>query len=256
MTQTTWIINDQRLLAGAGEFYYWSSLSSLVRLGAYRDAVIESKRESSELVFDNDKINKFKKGSEFSFKFKLCEIDPDTLASLNEGWITKTSIPGTLVSGATQVIAPNTIQFLSLVEVENQNFDNGAISITSIVGSVDGTISASDYFQVVWPAGRRNIYFKSGGSVTTLNQSFTITYNYTPAQSRKFTFADTGIASRFYARFIHERPDGKQITIDLKDVQNLTWLTIDFVGNSEDDVATCDIELNGKVTSQGFTYEV
>jgi len=121
---------------------------------------------------------------------------------------------------------------------------------------MDGSINTVDYFQVVWPAGRRNIYFKSGGSVTTLNQTFTITYNYTPAQSRKFTFADTGIASRFYARFIHERPDGKQITIDLKDVQNLTWLTIDFVGNSEDDVATCDIELNGKVTSQGFTYEV
>lgn len=77
MTQPTWIVNDQRLLAGAWEFYYWTSLASLVRLGAYRDATIESKRESSELVFDNAKTNKFKKGTEFSFKFKLAEIDPD-----------------------------------------------------------------------------------------------------------------------------------------------------------------------------------
>jgi hypothetical protein len=256
MTQPTGIINDQRLLAGAWEFYYGTSLTSLVRLWAYRDAIIESKKESSELVFDNDKINKFKKWSEFSFKFKLCEIDPDTLASLNEWWITKTTIPGTLVTGQTQILSANSVEFLNLIEIEHQNHDLGVITITSIVWSVDGTINTADYFQVIWPAGKRNIYFKSGGSVTTVNQTFTITYNYTPAQSRKFTFAETGIATRFFARFIHERADWKQITIDLKDVQNLTWLTIDFVGNSDDDVATVDVELNGKVTAQWFTYEV
>ncbi len=256
MPQPTGIVNDQRLLAGAWEFYYGTSLASLIRIGAYRDATIESKRESSELVFDNDKINKFKKWSEFSFKFKLAEIDPDTLASINQGWITKTTVPWTLVSGATQVLAPNTVQFLSLIEIEHQNFDFSALAITSVVGSVNGTIAPADYIQVIWPGNKRNIYFKSWGTVTTLNQTFTITYNYTPAQSRKFTFAETGIATRFYARFIHERPDGKQIIIDLKDVQNLTWLTIDFVGNSDDDVASVDIELNGKVIADGFTYEV
>lgn len=256
MAQPTWIVNDQRLLAGAGEFYYGTSLASLVRIGAYRDATIESKRESSELVFDNAKTNKYKKGSEFSFKFKLAEIDPDTLASLNDGWITKTSVAGTLVTGQTQVLAINTVQYLTMIEIEKQNFDLSAVTITSVVGSVNTTISASDYFQVIWPGGKRNIYFKSWGTVTTLAQTFTITYSYTPAQSRKFTFADTGIATKFYARFIHERSNGKQIVIDLKEVQNLTWLTIDFVGNSDDDVATVDIELNGKVIQDGFVYEL
>jgi hypothetical protein len=145
---------------------------------------------------------------------------------------------------------------LSLIEIEHQNFDFSTVVIWNIVWSVNWPISVADYIQVIWPGNKRNIYFKSWGTVTTLNQTFTITYNYTPAQSRKFTFAETGIATRFYARFIHERPDGKQIIIDLKDVQNLTWLTIDFVGNSDDDVASVDIELNGKVIADGFTYEV
>lgn len=256
MTQPTWIVNDQRLLAGAWEFYYWTSFASLVRLGAYRDATIESKRESSELVFDNAKTNKFKRGTEFSFKFKLAEIDPDTLASINDGRITKTSVAGTLVTGATQVLASGSVQFLTMIEIEHQNFDLSALVITSIVGSVNGTIAVADYIQVIWPGGKRNIYFKSWWTVTTLTQIFTITYNYTPTQSRKFTFAETGIATKFYARFIHERSNGKQITIDLKEVQNLTWLTIDFVGNSDDDVATVDVELNGKVVQDGFVYEL
>ena len=256
MSQPTWIVNDQRLLAGAWEFYYGTSLASLVRLGAYRDATIESKRESSELVFDNAKTNKFKKGTEFSFKFKLAEIDPDTLASINDGWIAKTSVAGTLVTGATQVLASWSVQYLTMIEIEHQNFDFSAVTITSIVGSVNGTIAVADYLQVIWPGGKRNIYFKSWGTVTTLTQTFTITYDYTPAQSRKFTFAETGIATKFYARFIHERSNGKQITIDLKEVQNLTWLTIDFVGNSDDDVATIDVELNGKVVQDGFVYEL
>ncbi|HMY80493.1 MAG TPA: hypothetical protein PK048_01455 [Candidatus Absconditabacterales bacterium] len=258
MSQPTGIVNDQRLLAGAGEFYYGTSLSSLVRIGAYRDATIESKRESSELVFDNDKINKFKKGSEFSFKFKLAEIDPDTLASINDGWISKTTVPsGTPVTGATQFVDGDSWEYLNLIEIAHQNHDNSAINITSVSGSIDGPLTVNvDYFQVIGPLGKRCIYFKSGGAITTVSQKITISYDYTPAESRKFTFAETGIATRFYARFIHERPDGKQIIINLKDVQNLTGLTIDFVGNSDDDVATVDVELNGKVTQDGFVYEL
>lgn len=255
MSQPTGIVNEQRLLAGAGEFYFGTSLASLTRFGAYRDATIESKRESSELVFDNDKINKFKKGREFSFKFKLAEIDPDTLASINAGWITKTTVAGSLITGATQAISG--ITALALAELKGQNHDLALVTVTGVVGSVDGALVANtDFVLVKGPGGKTNIYFKSGGAITTFTQTFTVTYNHTPASSVKFTFAETGIATKFYARFIHERSNGKTITIDLEDVQNLTGLTIDFVGNSDDDVATCDVELNGKVATNGLVYEV
>lgn len=255
MSQPTGIVNESRLLAWAGEFYFGTSLASLTRIGAYRDATIESKRESSELVFDNDKINKFKKGREFSFKFKLAEIDPDTIASLNSGWISKTVVAGTLLSGQTQAISG--VAALQLVEFAGQNHDLALITVASVSGSVDGSLVANtDYALVKGPNGKTNIYFKSGGAITTFTQTFTVTYSYTPAASVKLSFVDTGIATKFYAKFIHERADGKQIIIDLEDVQNLTGLTIDFVGNSDDDVATCDIELNGKVVPNGLTYEV
>lgn len=253
MPQSTGIVNEARLLPWAWEFYFGSSLASLVRIGAYRDATIESKRESTELVFDNDIINKFKKGSQFSFKFKLAEIDPDTLAGINEGWITKTIVAWTPVTWETQTITNPTA--LSLVEIENQNSDLTLLTVASVSGSVDGTLTVADYQLVKGPGGKTNIFFKTGWAITTFTQVFTVTYGYTPTASRKFTFAETGIATKFYARFIHERANGKQIIIDLKDVQNLTGLTLDFVGNNDDDVATTDVELNGKVIPEGFVYE-
>lgn len=255
MTQPTGIVNEARLLSGAGEFYYGTSLASLVRIGAYRDATVESKRESTELVFDNDKINKYKKGREFSFKFQLGEIDPDTLAGINDGWITSSTVAGSPVTGATQAFV-NPSAYLTLLEIENQNSDLTLLTVTSVVGSTDGALVANtNYVLVKWPNGKTNIYFKSGGAITTLTQTFTVTYNYTPAASKKFTFTDNGVATKFYARFIHERADGKQVLIDLEDVQNISGFTINFTGNEEDDVATMDIELNGKVTTDGFVYE-
>lgn len=254
MAQPTGIINEKRLLAGAGEFYVGNNPWSLVRLGAYRDANVESKRESSELVFDNDTVNKFKKGRQFSFTFKLAELDPNTLASINQGWITKTTTAGTLVSGATQAITGATAS--SIIELEGQNHDLAKVVVTGVVGSVDWALTAGTNFDVILgPGGKSNIFFKSGGTVTTFNQTFTVTYSYTPSASTKFTFTETGIATKFYARFIHERPDGKQVIINLEDVQNLLGLTIDFVGNEDDDVATVDIELNGKVMTEWFIYE-
>ena len=247
MAQPTGIINEARLLAGAGEFYVGTNPNSLVRIGAYRDALIESKRESTKLTFDNDELNKFKRGDEFSFKFKLGEIDPDTIASNNAGWITATTTPGTPVTGAVQVIA-NTA-YLTLNEIENQNATLALLTVTSVVGSVDGALVANtDYVLVIGPGGKTNIYLINSVTVTTATQNLTVTYNYTPAESVAYTFTKTGIADTFYAKFIHERADGKQVIINLEDVQNILGLTIDFVGNSEDDVATCDIELNGKIS--------
>lgn len=255
MTQVVGFSNEQALLAGAGEFYFGTSLASLTRFGAYRDAVVESKRESSDLIFDNAKINKFKKGNEFSFKFKIGEIDPDVIAAINAGWITKTTVAGTAVTWATQAIVNPTA--LQLVEIENQNHDLVLLTVASVSGSVAWSLTVgTDYVLVKWPSGKTNIYFKTGGAISSMTQTFTVTYGYTPAASVKLAFSASGIATTFYARFIHERADGKQIIIDLSDVQNLLGLTIDFVGNDDDGVATCDVELNGKILGNGFTYEV
>lgn len=255
MTQPTGIVNEARLLSWAGEFYFGTNFASLVRMGAYRDATVESKRESTKLTFDNDEINKFKRGREFSFKFKLGEIDPDTIASINAGWISKTTVAGTLVTGATQAIV-NPVA-LTLNEIANQNHDLALLTVSGVSGSTDGALVANtDFVLVKGPNGKTNIFFKTGGAITTMTQTFTVTYNYTPAASTKLSFVETGIATKFVARFIHERADGKQTIIDLEDVQNLTGLTIDFVGNSDDDVATTDVELNGKVIPQGLTFEV
>jgi hypothetical protein len=36
-----------------------------------------------------------------------------------------------------------------MIEIEHQNFDLSAVSITSVVGSVNGTIAVADYIQVI-----------------------------------------------------------------------------------------------------------
>lgn len=252
------IINQERLIPGAGEFFIWPSLGSFARVGAYRDASIESRRESSELVFNNDKVNKYKKGREFGFKFKLGEIDPDLIYEMNKWWIERTSIAGTAVTGGTATLdgTAGTYEYERAIELPVQNHDLSLVTVSAISGSVDGSIDAGLFVVKKGSNGKSVVIFSSGAGITTLAQVFTLTVDYTPAQSIKLNFIETGVATKFFAKFIHERPDGKQILITLEDVQNLSPLTIEFVGNEDDDVATIEVELVGKVMDQGFEYEV
>lgn len=104
------------------------------------------------------------------------------------------NVAGTLVSGAIQTIV-NPSGYLNFYPIANQNFDGSAITVTSITGSVDGLLVVStDYNVVTNGLGVYGVEFISGGAITTLTQTFTIVYNYTPAASENIGYRSQAIS--------------------------------------------------------------
>lgn len=104
------------------------------------------------------------------------------------------TVAGTPVVGATQDIV-NPSGYLDFYKIANQNFDGSAVVVTAVSGSVDGALTlTTDYLIVQDGNGVYGIQFVSGGNITTLTQTFTITYNYTPAQSENIGYRSNAIS--------------------------------------------------------------
>jgi len=96
---------------------------------------------------------------------------------------------GTLVEGETQDM--NFDAYSEHQDIENQNWDGGVITVNSVTGSVDGTLTLTDDYTVSLSAGKYGITLVEGTNITTLEQTFTVDYDYTPIKIDTFeqTFA-------------------------------------------------------------------
>lgn len=100
-------------------------------------------------------------------------------------------VAGTLVAGATQVIASPIIAD-KFYPITNQNGSGAILTINSVTGATDGALTAHDDYQlVVNSEGIYGIVFNTvagGGTLTTLSQAVTVNYDYTPNASEGITF--------------------------------------------------------------------
>lgn len=248
MSQTV-IQKNPSLRFGSTKIELGDDAGSLVNLGAIRAMRYVSKAENSEVEFDNcPSITKFMKGDRASFQFSLAEVDFTTLSKTDDGLINVVAVAGTPVTGATQSVGANTKAFNELIVIENQMGNGNAPSITSVVGSVDGALVANtDFFLLENSDGKWGIIIVDSATVTTMNQSFVITYDYTPNASKKITFNTTGQKLGKYARITNTDNNGKKFTIDLSDVTNITAIELPFISDNTDDVMVVEMELEGTI---------
>lgn len=116
----------------------------------------------------------------------------DLMELLFEG--SRSDVAGSLVAGATQVIASPFIAD-KFYPITNQNGDGTSPTINSVTGATDGAFTAHDDHQIVQNEdGVWGIVFNTvaGGShITTLSQAVTINYDYTPNASESLTLPIT-----------------------------------------------------------------
>jgi len=100
---------------------------------------------------------------------------------------TPSDVAGTLVSGATQVLASGSWAVNTYIAIAHQNGNGGAITINSVTGATDGALTANDDYDIVkLPSGEYGIVFQdiaSAANLTTVSQNVTINYDYTPNAS-------------------------------------------------------------------------
>jgi len=157
--------------------------SCYTRLGCTNDVVFTFNNAANETVIDTDSCGEILKvvEAEATIEGTFYEsFDIDTMELLLGG--SKTSVTGAAVSGATQEFG-SPIEYGVFCELDGQNADGSAPTITSVVGSVDGALTAGTDYNVVensTKGTRYGVSFVSGGNITTVDQTITVTYDYTP----------------------------------------------------------------------------
>lgn len=139
----------------------------------------------------------------------LWENDPAKIAALRGGIDVVTNTAGTPVVGASQVIASGGWAYDVPFELEGQNATGLAPSITSITGSVDGVIVVrTDYvLQKDAITNKWSVVFTDSLTITTLVQTMTVLYDYTPASNVKVSTGGIVPADRVYIRIINRTVD-------------------------------------------------
>lgn len=248
MAQTT-IQNSTAIRAGSLLVEIGTSLNSMVNVGALRDITLEGKQESTKLPFDNvPEITKYKNGDKLSLKATMCELNFTNLGIMNGGQTVVNYTAGTQVTGYVQNIASGSWAYSQPVLLTGQNNSGLVQTIASVVGSVDGALSASNYTMVKLGSGWA-IAIIQGSGVTTLTQTIVVTYSYTPNARKTTTFNSTGIKTGVFMRLTNTNELGKTLVFNLKEATNTATSTFNFAGDLEDNVFEMPIEIEGIVTS-------
>lgn len=248
MKQTT-IQVPAAIRKGSVRVLVGDDFSSLTDIGALRNPVITSLAENQEVEFDNvDSIKKFVKGKRMQITFDLAEINFDNLALLDAGMVTLTTVAGTEVAGASQVVASGDWSYNTFIEIDNQMGDGTAPTINSVTGGTDGAlVEDTDFYVGQNEQGAWGIFIIDSTDVTTLDQTITVNYDYTPNASKKLTFSDSGDKVLKAMRIINTDNDDKEFRIDIENGTNFAPISMDFAGDEEDDVAIMPVDFQGDI---------
>lgn len=236
----------EALRKGSVRVLVGDNFSSLVDIGALRNAAVNFLKEDQRIEFDNAPgLDYFVKGDRIQVTFDLAEINFDTIAVLDAGMINLQSTAGTPVSNATQLVVAGDWNFEQFIEIANQNGDGSAVNVDSVTGTSDGALTADVDYHVIEVNGKYGIVVHSGGSASTENQNLTIQYDYTPSASKKITANASGRKTGKCMRIINEDNDGKLFKLDIEDGTNKAPINFDFAGDEEEDVAIQSIDFQG-----------
>lgn len=169
------------------------TFASMTDVGILKGAKLTVNRESITIQPDNapevdvsDQIT----GAEVTAT--LHEWTLATLEKLGLGTVTPTTT--TPVSGKTLVVASGAWDYSEFIPVTDQP----SASITSVVGSTNPVLVAgTDYYVITDDEGVTGIVVLDSDTVTTAAQVLTITYGYTPIESKSITLGGKGLTPKY-----------------------------------------------------------
>lgn len=207
--------DQSALLLEHGNIEVGDDLGSLIDLGAVRNVKFQGKQERIKVESDNRGtiINKIRISGIVDFDWLEAGHMPN-LELLFKGLVTRTTQAGSLVTGASQVVASGKWLYDKFIELENQNNDLSKPTITSVTLGINGALVLNTDYFVVKDAGtgRWGIVVRDSTTVTTEAQSVTIVYNYTPAVAQVLSGGASKTATPRYVRITG--PSEKDATIE------------------------------------------
>ncbi len=203
----------------------------------------------------------FIKNMEAEATFELYQLYLPNIVKFLDGAATVTSVAGVIVNDYAQTTVADEFDFNEFIVGDQQNGDGGRLMIDATdeptcSGATDGAlVFDTDFSAVVNAEGKWGIIILDTATVTTMDQVFTITYDYTPSASKTLKM---GAASAEMTAKIVEfelTNSGAVWRARLFSVTNDTGMVIGFPDSDTDDLATMPITLKGGLDTTKATGE-
>jgi hypothetical protein len=187
----------------------WSAVGGQIGFSASRDL-----QTTEEEVDDaQGTLTIFK--DEWDISFNRVEVLTKAINEILYSFDTFTDVAGTPVAGATQDITSGNWAYNKFILIENQNGDGSVITVNSVTGSVDSTLTVDvDYYVGQNDAGEYGVFIIDSVNVTTLVQDIEIDYDYTPDSYYSQTNDTTAVdVPNIMIRAQATNDDGKQMEL-------------------------------------------
>jgi hypothetical protein len=230
MTQT--VSNGKRRILGSAKVEVCTyGGSTWLDLGLGEGVALTENIKTSESIPDN--------GSSLGFvideqscdvDFSVWEPDLSTLQIARGGVDNIVTTAGTLVSGHSQVISSGAWAYNGFIALDGQNSDGSkpTLDVTHpVVGSVDSDLAEAVDFDLVKSGSIWGILIKDSTTVTTLTQTITVKYSFTPASSLTLTTGGADVPGFLQLRLTNTT-SGKTMVLLLYKVQNTAGFQVKF----------------------------
>ena len=234
-------------------------------IGALVDMGVLKGDASIALTWDDVKVLGSKAESLMSYvknmaaeaKFTLFQLFLVNIQELLDGIASNTVGAGAPVVDHNQVVASGAWEYLRFIPFDGQQAAGTVPTNITVVASTDGALVADvDYFVIQNEVdGTWGFYVKDTVTVTTLNQTLTAVYDYTPAASN--TMKMGAASDELTAKVVQfsKTINGKVFRVRLWSATNSGGITLGFPDSSSDEPASMEIIMKGTLDTTKATGE-
>jgi len=178
----------------------WTDVGAIQGLKATEE--LEVNAEENDNTDSTDRVTK----QTLTIACTLMEAISDGVRTLIRGALdTRTPTAAAKVNDASQVVQSGGWDYNTFIPIEHQNSDGSILQIdttghVTVVAGTDGSLTVVTDFDMVCSNGIWGIIVKDSTKLTTIAQTLTIGYDYTPAASVKWQTGDKSELTKFMAR--------------------------------------------------------
>jgi len=248
MPQTT-VQDPKQIRQGQGMIEVGDDVGSLVNLGAVDNVKFQETFETVDIISQSTGLIEVRKRNHrCRLTFDQIEINLFNLETIRGDVDTYDTVAADPVENHPYVVGIGDWGYDEFIELDYQNGDASKITPDSVAGSVDGALVLdTDYFIVQDAAGKWGIVVLDSVTVTTLVQTITITYDYTPAANRYLsTGSESVVIAPKVVRITSTDVDGNDLTILIYKARNADGINLEFPPYDSGEPWKCPIVLEGR----------
>ena len=256
-------LQQAALILEKGNIWVGTNAGNAVDFGAVRKVMFAPKLVSQKIPSDNrgTVVSHGRLNGEVNFDW----LEPGSVSNMEllfRGLVTKSTTAGSSTPVTGEVVASGSWSYLQPIWFAQQDGAQAIPTSITVTGSTDGALTANTSYFVVQDAGTKKwgIYIKSGGSVTTLNQTITLAYTVTPSASLTLAGGTSGTQTSLYVKIVGplETNSAKTRTIVLNSATATSDMLLQFLDvETANDVAVMPVKLESdKASAWSWTDQV